>query len=82
MNIIVRNIDAAAIAKIDQIAKRKRMSREALLRSQIESFAISAEIVALENRYGKLVEQLTDIVKENTELLKECRQLINTGGDK
>jgi hypothetical protein len=73
MNINIRNIDPAAIAKITALAKKKKMSREKYLRTYIESLAVLGELKMLENKYSSLVSSVTEAVEHNTEELTKLR---------
>ncbi len=68
----IRNVNAAAIARIDQLAaeesKRKghKVSRNQFLRTQIEAFATLTPLQEQEERYTALVESMGQIIEAYT----------------
>ena len=80
MDIKIRNLDPVAIAKIDELAKKKGISRNEYLKHQISKLAIIREVEEMENKYSNLVsaiadrlEQANDTIKENSILLEKIR---------
>lgn len=80
MNISVRDIDPVAIKKIDELAKKKGISRNEYLKNQILKIAVMKETEEVENRYSNLVnavvdrlEQSNDVIRENSMLLEKIR---------
>lgn len=66
--IYIRNVDDAAIAKIDQIWKAKGFkSRQEYLREYVNNLAVLGELKAYENKYTSLVLQCCEVIKSNTE---------------
>lgn len=72
--ISIRNIDKAVVVKLDEMAKKKNMSREEYLRQHLETLATSGEIKELENKYESLVTNVLEVVKLNTEVLDRINQ--------
>lgn len=76
MNIVIRNVDSASISKIDEIVKKlnkngtSKTSREAYLRSYINSLAVLPEMKDLEQRYFSLVKDLENVINMNTNVIK------------
>ena len=73
MNISIRDVDPVAIKKIDELAKKKGISRNEYLK-----IAIVQDLNEMENRYSNLVdavvdrlEQANDIIRENSILLEK-----------
>ena len=80
MDIKVRDVDPVAIAKIDDLAKKKGISRNEYLKKQIDKFAVMKEVEEIENKYSNLVntlvdrlEQSNDIIHENSKVLEKIR---------
>lgn len=80
MNISIRDIDPVAIKKIDELAKKKGISRNEYLKKQISKIAVMKETEEVENRYSNLVnavvdrlEQSNDVIRENSVLLGKIR---------
>ena len=56
MNISLRNIDPVAIRKIDELAKKKGISRNEYLKMYIQQIAIIKDINEMDNKYSNLVD--------------------------
>lgn len=77
MDVCIRKVDPVAIKKIDELAKRKGISRNEYLKKHIEQMAIIKDISETEDKYANLVEivvdrleQANDIIQENSIMLK------------
>lgn len=69
MDIIIRDLSPSSVATLDEMAKRKKMSRNSYLRTYLESLAISGEIQEVENKYADLVNAVADVVADNNRLM-------------
>lgn len=78
MDITIRGIDAAALKKIDALAREKGQSRNTFVREALESLAILSELKAMEDKYKNLVEVLADIVKVNTDAINRNSNILET----
>lgn len=72
----IRNIDSSAIAKIDELASKKGTSRNAYLKSYIESLSILAELKDQEEKYISLVLSMAELIEENTTVLTTVKNLL------
>lgn len=78
-NIIIRGVDEAAIAKIDQLYKTKGYrSREEYLRIYINNLAVLGELKELDNKYNSLVQTCLDVIKANSEALNRFSDIIES----
>lgn len=77
MDINIRNVNAATVHKIEEMAKAKGLSREAYLRAHLTEVALAGEIKETENRYANLVHALLEVVERNTESNQEILNIIN-----
>lgn len=73
MNIIIRDIDVKSLQKLDEIAKGKGVSRQQFLKNYIETLSVLGVIKESETRYVDLVNQLSFLIKENTNVLSQIR---------
>ena len=80
MNISIRDVDPVAIKKIDELAKKKGISRNEYLKNQIAQIAVMKDLNEIENRYSNLVdavadrlEQANDVIRDNSMLLENIR---------
>lgn len=70
----IRNVNAAAVARITQIAKQSGFkSRNAYLKHYIETLAVIPELRNVENRYAALTENMMSILDAQTTLIKEIK---------
>lgn len=78
-NILIRGVDDAAIAKIDQLYKSKGYrSREEYLRTYINNLAVLGELKELDNKYNSLVHACLDVIKTNSETLDRFSEIIES----
>ena len=70
MNVHVRNVDAAAVAKIKENAANKGMSQEEYLRQYLNSLAVLDELKDLDLKYSALVKKISMVIEQNTDVMK------------
>lgn len=76
MDIIIRDMNPTHVAAIDEMAKRKKMSRNAFLKLHIENLAISGDVAEIEDRYEQLVETVAHAIQENNIQLENLSEKI------
>lgn len=70
----IRNVNAAAIARIDQLVEKSTFrSRNEFLKHYIESLAVLQELKDQENRTAALIGNITDIISYQTALLETIK---------
>lgn len=77
MEIKVRNIDPTIIKKIDELAKKQKVSRQVFLKSVIENFAVHEKFKELEGNYLELIDKLAYIIKDNTNTIKNIKSILD-----
>ncbi|CAM4147638.1 hypothetical protein [Bacillus paramycoides] len=65
MEIRIREIDPIAVKKIDEIAKRKGLSRQKFLKAQIE-------MLAFFQQQNKREMELENIIQKNIHMMNDC----------
>lgn len=70
MEIKVRNLSAITVKRIDELAKKQGLSREAYLRDRLETLACLYKIKESEDRYTILVNRLMKVLEYNSLVLK------------
>ena len=65
----IRGISLKVIQQLDEEAAKRKMSRNQLLKSLIESFTIMPELQLLDEKYASLVKKLMVVIEKNTEAL-------------
>lgn len=69
--VMIRDVDSAAIAKIDELWKKKGFrSREAYLRKYINNLAVLDELKDIENKYQSILNLCIRVIENNTETLE------------
>lgn len=83
-NIIIRNLEPVVIQKIEELAKKKNLSREEYLRRYLTKLSELEDVVRLDEKYANLVatlsdrmEQANDIIEINTMLLQRIENYLN-----
>lgn len=71
MDIVIRNLDKDIVQRIDELAKKKGLSRNEYLRDQIKQLALYPEISEKDDQYKRLVEKIAVIIQQNTEVLDD-----------
>jgi len=75
-DINIRKINDAAIARINQLAEDKKISREAYLRKYIESLSVLDDMIDLDLKYRNLVQEMAAIIQNNTDELAAMRKIL------
>ena len=82
-NIKVRNLDDTVIMRLDELAAKKKMSRESYLRNVLTSLSISGELFELDFKYATLVQtladknqMLADIIDKNNYVIEEMLETL------
>lgn len=70
MEIKIRNVNDVAVKKIDELAKAKKMSRNELLKIQIEKFALL-------DVHGKERNRFEDVLQMTSELLIKTMKMVH-----
>ncbi|AJH17042.1 hypothetical protein ACFVV6_29515 [Bacillus mycoides] len=65
MEIRIREVDPIAVKKIDEIAKRKGLSRQKFLKDQIE-------MLAFFQQQNKREMELENIIQKNIHMMNDC----------
>lgn len=82
MNISIRNIDDAAVARIDQLAKKKGVSRESYIRTYLESLSVIDEMRALDMKYQHLVKEIAEVIQNNSQHLNDVYTVLKKINEK
>lgn len=76
--IYIRNVDAGVLAKIDELAEQKHISRNKLVNIILETFVITDKVKEVEGNYSSLVETVTSAIQNNTLILNAIQQQLNS----
>ncbi|MFE4242559.1 hypothetical protein [Peribacillus butanolivorans] len=76
MDIILRNIDPVAMKKIDEMAKRKSISRQEFLKSIVEKIAYEKEQNEKEMRMEMIISKNILVMEEMTKTIIRLENLL------
>ncbi|MCP1191418.1 hypothetical protein NKR17_20545 [Priestia flexa] len=65
MEIKIRNVDPIAVKKIDELAKKHKLSRQEFLKGQLETLAFFREQVEREH-------ELESLIEKNMIMMEKC----------
>jgi len=72
----IRGINAGAIARIDELAKKKGMSRNKLLKMYLENLSVMDEVKEIEDRYINAMNSFTKVIENNANELERIRIIL------
>ncbi len=75
--IYIRNVDSSVLAKIDELAEQKHISRNKLVNIILETYITTDKVKEIENNYSSLVETVTAAIQNNTIALNTIQLQIN-----
>lgn len=67
--LIIRNVDDAVAAKLNELAKKNKISREEYLRRYLSNLSVIGEMKELEDKYSTLISKLAITINANTEVM-------------
>lgn len=71
MDILIRNLEPAAVHKIDELAREKGMSRNEYLKNSLESLAFLTIKDGIVDRLERKIEENTIIMQQTVNALDE-----------
>ncbi|MGG3197276.1 hypothetical protein [Priestia aryabhattai] len=83
MEIKVRNVDPIAVKKIDEMAKRKNISRQELLKGQLETLAFFHEQTNRELQLENMLEKVLQMMGQCSTTMENMNDIMHElmGGD-
>lgn len=76
MEIKVRDLDPVVVKKIDELAKKKSMSRNEYLKQFLSQYAIAEELLSVENKYENLVDKLSEMIEQSQDVIQINNHLL------
>ena len=73
---MVRDVSESDILKIDEQARKKHMSRNKYIVSQLHLIALSPELFSKDDRYEKLVNATMSEIKEYRKVIEENKKVM------
>lgn len=74
----IRNVPDEYLTIIDQIAHEQELSREAYLREVISKLVREKMLYTQSEKFAQVVEKATEIVAENSELMKQILESLES----
>ena len=71
MELKVRDVDPVCIAKLDELARKKKMSRSAYVKTLLERFCVMEDFKTLEQNHNDFLLSLRNCVDKNTTVLEK-----------
>ena len=82
-DIIIRNLEPVVLQKIDELAKKKKISRVEYLRRYLTKVSELEDVVQLDEKYSNLIsalsermEQANDVIEINTMFLQRMEDYL------
>lgn len=66
MEVKVRGVDPAAVKKIDELARKQRISRNQYLASLVNNFAALDEFKSYQKQYETVIEKCLTVIQQNS----------------
>lgn len=73
----IRGLDPVVVKKIDELAKRKNISREQYLRNLVTQTAILGELKSIDERYENLVREIMARMEYQTDVLNQATNVLS-----
>lgn len=74
--IYIRNVDSGVLAKLDELAEQKGISRNKFVNIILESFVFTDKIKETEEKYSGLVETTANAINNFTLALQQLQQTV------
>ena len=69
-DIIIRNLEPVVLQKIDELAKKKKISREEYLRRYLTKVSELEDVVQLDEKYSNLISALSERMEEANDAIE------------
>jgi len=76
MNVLIRDLDASLVKRIDELAKAKKISRQEFLHRYISNLAVLQDMKDLQDKHIELQKQSMILIKQNTQTMNRMLQVI------
>lgn len=81
MDLFIRDIDVAYIKKIDELSRKKGISRNSYIKNLIKNFCIQKEISNYEKDINETMLALKLVLEKNIDTLKRVEMIIGDGSE-
>ena len=74
--IYIRNVDERIIVRLDRLAEKAGLSRNAYMKKYIENMTVLEELKNSEDRYTTLVNTMAEIIAHNSEEMRRLTSVV------
>lgn len=71
MDLLIRNLEPYTIEKLNQMARKRQVSRNELVRRYLNTYAQQEELANMEDKYEALVQVLADKLEQSSDLISQ-----------
>ena len=71
LNIILRDVDASVVGQIDEMARKKGVSRNQFLKVYLSNLSILSDLRDMQARYDETLDKVLLVITENTKAFLE-----------
>ncbi|WP_088338624.1 ribbon-helix-helix protein, CopG family [Bacillus cereus] len=76
MDVLIRDLDASLVKRIDELAKAKKISRQEFLHRYISNLAVLQDMKDLQDKHIELQKQSMILIKQNTQTMNRVLRVI------
>ncbi|WP_265938866.1 ribbon-helix-helix protein, CopG family [Bacillus thuringiensis] len=76
MTVLIRDLDASLVKRIDELAKVKKISRQEFLHRYISNLAVLQDMKDLQDKHIELQKQSMILIKQNTQTMNRVLRVI------
>lgn len=76
MDVLIRDLDASLVKRIDELAKAKKISRQEFLHRYISNLAVLQDMKDLQDKHIELQKQSMILIKQNTQTMNRMLRVI------
>ncbi|MCQ2510850.1 MAG: ribbon-helix-helix protein, CopG family [Lachnospiraceae bacterium] len=76
MDLLIRNLEPYTIEKLNQMARKRQVSRNELVRRYLNTYAQQEDLANMEDKYEALVQVLADKLEQSSDLISQNTALL------
>ena len=80
MEVKVRDVDPAAVKKVDELAKKQSISRNQFLAALINNFAALEEFKSYQRQYETVINQCLKVIQQNSSTEEKVLHYLESEG--
>ncbi|MEZ2369549.1 hypothetical protein CON18_14890 [Bacillus cereus] len=76
MDVLIRDLDASLVKRIDEQAKAKKISRQEFLHRYISNLAVLEDMKDMQDKFTELQKQNMILIKQNSQTMNRMLRVI------